>query len=114
MGTRSVFIVGDSLFAEVLAHTLAENTVTVSGCASTPELALPLLAAAHPDAVILANASAGPPPPAVIGQFLATYPDLPIICASLSANVIRVVASQQVGTHRADLLAAIMALPKRS
>jgi chemotaxis response regulator CheB len=114
MAARSVFVVGDSLFADALKQTLTDNSVDIMGSAPTPEAALPLLAACCPDAVILANASAESAPPAVLGQFLAAYPDLPIICANLSANVIRVVASQRVGTHRSDLLAAISALPKRS
>lgn len=114
MATRSVFVVGDSLFADALKQTLTNNAVEVLGTAPTPEAALPLLAACCPDAVILANVSADSAPPAVLGQFLAANPELPIICADLSANAIRVVASQRVGPHSADLLAAISALPKRS
>ena len=114
MEARTVFVVGDSLFADALKQTLADNSVEILGSAPTPEAALPLLSARGPDAVILANASADPTLPAVVGQFLAAYPDLPIICANFGVNAIQVVSSHQVGTHSSDLLAAISALPKRS
>ena len=114
MEARRVLVVGDSLFAEALTQTLAKTSVEIVGCAPTPEAALPLLKTKCPDAVIIANASADPTLPAVFGQFLAAYPDLPIICANFGVNAIQVVSSHQVGTHSSDLLAAISALPKRS
>ena len=114
MEARRVFIVGNSLFAESLARTLASATVEVSGSAPTPEAAIPMIKAQCPDAVIVANASAEETPPAIFGQFLAAYPDLPIIYADLSADNVQVITSQRVGTRSSDLLAAIAALPKRS
>mgnify|MGYP001580345536 CR=1 FL=1 len=114
MEARRVLVVGDSLFAEALTQTLAKTAVEIVGSAPTPEAALALLKTKCPDAVIIANASADPTMPTVFGQFLAAYPDLPIICANLSANDIQVITSQRVGTRGSDLLAAITALPKRS
>ncbi|MBI3244693.1 MAG: hypothetical protein HYZ49_20635 [Chloroflexi bacterium] len=114
METRKVFVVGDSLFAEALTQILAKTAVEIVGSAPTPEAALPRLKTKCPDAVIIANASAEPTLPAVFGQFLAAYPNLPIICANLGANDIQVITSQRAGTGSSDLLAAIAALPKRS
>jgi chemotaxis response regulator CheB len=116
METRRVFIVGDSLFAETLVQTLgiANPAVEMAGSAPTPEAAMPLIKTKRPDAVVVAKASAGEPPSAVFGQFLAAYPDLPIIYADLSANDVQVITSQRVGARSSDLLAAIAELPKRS
>jgi DNA-binding NarL/FixJ family response regulator len=114
METRRVFIVGHSLFAEALARTLTSDAVEVSGSAPTPEAAIPLIKAQRPDAVIVANASADETPPATFGQFLAAYPDLPIIYADLSTDDVQVITSQRLSARSSDLLAAIAALPKRS
>lgn len=111
---RKVFVVGNSLFAETLARTLTNASVEVTASTPTPEAALSLLKTQHPDAVIVANASADETPPAAFGQFLAAYPDLPIIYADLSTDHVQVITSQRVGARSSDLLAAIAALPKRS
>lgn len=114
MVARSVLVIGDSLFADALKQTLADNSVAIVGCVATLAAALPLLRATCPDAVIIAHAGADSAPPTVLGQILAAYPDLPIIYANLNTNVVRVVASHQLGPRSADLLAAIAAIPKRS
>ena len=114
MERRRVLLIGDSLFAEALTQMLAETAVDIVGCAPTIETALPLLKTEDPDAVLIANAGADPTLPAAFGELLAVYPDLPILCADLRANDIRVITSRRVGARRSDLLAAITALPKRS
>jgi hypothetical protein len=44
---------------------------------------------------------------------LLAYPDLPILCADLQADDLRIIRSQRVGARIDDLLAAIQALPTR-
>lgn len=114
MEARRVFIVGDSLFAETLAGMLASADVEVIASAPTPEATLAIIKTQCPDAVIVANASADETPPATFGQFLAAFPDLPIIYADLITDNVQVIKSQQVGPRSTDLLAAIAALPRRS
>lgn len=111
MEARKVLIVGDSLFAETLARTLANADVEVVASAPTPEAALPLLKAKGPDAIIVANTSEAPS--AAFGHLLAACPDFPIIYADLSTNNIQAITSHRVGPRTSDLLAAIAALPKR-
>jgi DNA-binding NarL/FixJ family response regulator len=113
MDARTVFIIGDSLFAETLARTLATpGGVEVVGSAPTPEAALPLIKARCPDAVIVAGV--GEVTPAAFAQLLASHPDLPLIRADLSASDVQVITSQRVGARSSDLLAAIAGLPRRS
>ena len=110
--TCQVFIVGDSLFAETLSQMLVSSgTVVIIGAASSPEEALPLLATARPDVVIVADTGETDRP--TFDRLLATHPDLPIIRADLSQDYVQVITSQRVGARRSDLLAAIAALPKR-
>jgi len=101
------------MFADSLTQLLTSaGTVEIVGAPLTAQAAFPLIAADQPDALIVASAKALPP--ATFGQFLAAYPDLPIIYADLSADDVQVITSQRVGTRSSDLLAAIAALPKRS
>ena len=107
-----VIIVGDSLFAETLTHMLASSgAVIVTGVATTVAAALPLLQVQQLDAVIVAETQAMDH--TLLGPLVAMAPDLPIIRADLNADYVQVITSQRIGTHRADLLAALMALPKR-
>lgn len=107
-----VFIVGDSLFAETLAQMLTGSGVAaVAGVAPTIEQALPWLQTETPDVVIVAGPeTAGP---ATVNPLLAANPDLSIICADLNTDYVQIITSQRISAHRADLLAAIQALPKR-
>jgi chemotaxis response regulator CheB len=110
---RRVLVVGDSLFAETLAQTLTQpGSVEMIGSAPTLEAARPLIQARRPDVVIVAEA--GERSLTTFGQFLAAFPDLPLIRADLSADHVQVITSQPVSAHTSDLLAAIAALPKRS
>jgi DNA-binding NarL/FixJ family response regulator len=111
--TCQVFVVGDSLFAETLSQMLASSgTVVIIGAASSPEEALPLMATARPDVVIVADT--GENDRRTFDHLLAAHPDLPIIRADLSRDYVQVITSQLVGARRSDLLAAIAALPKRN
>jgi DNA-binding NarL/FixJ family response regulator len=113
MEARRIFLVGDSLFTEALARTLAAaEAVEVVGAAPTPEAALPLLAAHCPDAVIVAGT--GDVSPSAFGQLLAAHPDLPLIRADLTHDDVQVIISRRIGARTPDLLAAIAALPKRT
>ena len=115
MDMHRVFIVGDSLFAETLAQTLAgdasKDTIEVIGSAPTIEATLPLLKIKNPDAVIVTSPDKAAT--AIFDPILAAYPDLPIIHADPGADNVQVITSQRVGTRSSDLLAAIAALPKR-
>jgi DNA-binding NarL/FixJ family response regulator len=113
MEIRSVFVVGDSLYAETLVQVLGDSeTVVVSGTAPTPEEALPLLQRQSPDAVIVAVADES-----VVVTFapiLIANPNLPIIHADLNTNQVQVITNQSIDARTSDLLAAIAALPKRA
>jgi hypothetical protein len=95
----------------MLADYAGVEAVEMIGFAPTLETALPLLRAKQPDAVIVAGIDEAAT--AVFGPLLVTYPDLPIICADLSTDSVQVITSQRVEAHMSDLLAAILALPKR-
>ena len=116
MDGRRVFIVGDSLLAEGLAQMLASyagvGEVEVIGSAPTLEAALPLLKVKRPDVVIVAGTDEAAT--AIFGPLLTTHSDLPIIRADLSAHTVQVITSHRVEARTSDLLAAIVALPKRS
>ena len=113
MAPRRIFVVGGELFAETLAHALAESAaVEVVGVAPTPEVALPRLQAADPDGVIVAVSSeqCGQ----ALGLILGANPDLPVIRADLDSSDVHVILSRRIGAHKSDLIVAISALPKRS
>jgi DNA-binding NarL/FixJ family response regulator len=113
MEMRSVFVVGDSLYAETLIQVLGDSeTVVVSGTAPTPEEAIVLLQSQSPDAVIVAVADES-----VVTTFapiLIANPNLPIIHADLNTNQVQVITNQSIDARISDLLAAIASLPKRS
>ena len=112
MKKRRVFIVGDSLFAETLTRTLANQpSIQVIGSAPTPDAAVSILGSCTPDAVIVAGEDEMSSPS--FGQLLAAHPDLPVICADLSRDSLQVITSHRIGTRTSDLLAAVMELPKR-
>ncbi len=110
---RSVFIVGDSLFAEGIIQTLTvSEDIDVIGSAPTIEAALSLLKANCPDAVIIADT--GEATTATFSPILTTYPNLSIIHADPGADNVQVITSQRVGTRKSDLLAAIADLPTQN
>jgi chemotaxis response regulator CheB len=112
MKTRRLFIIGDSLFAETLTQMLSrEASVRIIGSAPSPNAALPMLSACQTDAVVVAGENEMST--LAFGQLLAAYPDLPVICADLSRDVVQVITSHRIGTHTSDLLAAVAELPKR-
>jgi chemotaxis response regulator CheB len=112
MKTRRLFIIGNSLFAETLTQMLSrEASVRIIGSAPSPNAALPMLSACQTDAVVVAGENEMST--AAFGQLLATYPDLPVICADLSRDVVQVITSHRIGTRASDLLAAVAELPKR-
>ncbi len=112
MEQRTVIIVGDSLFAEALSQMLAlSERVSVIGCAPTPTVAVQLIAAHRPDAVIVAEADRVG---ADYAQLLKSDLDLPIIRANLNADNVQIITSHRIGTRPADLLTALAELPKRS
>ena len=112
MKTRRLFIIGESLFAETLTQMLShESSVRVIGSAPSPTAALPLLSTCPADAVVVAGENEMST--SAFGQILATYPDLPAICADLSRDIVQIITSHRIGTRAADLLAAVAELPKR-
>ena len=107
-----LLIVGKSLYAEALGQMLAsQEGLTVIGVAPTTEVALELLMAQHPDAVIMAGA--GETSQAIVGPLLLDYPDLTVISANLDANHVQVITSERIDARLSELLAAITASPKR-
>ncbi len=113
MDTRTVIIVGDSLFAESLAQILVQSgRVNVIGCVPTPAAAVPLIATDRPDAVIVTETDRGGV--ADYDQLLRNDLDLPIVRANLNAGSVQVITSHRIGTRTADLLTALAELPKRS
>lgn len=110
--TCQVFIVGNSLFADSLSQMLVSSgAVVITGAASSPEEALPLLETTLPDVVIVADT--GDTERLTCECLLAALPDLSVIRADLSQDYVQVITSQRVGARRSDLLAAIAALSKR-
>jgi DNA-binding NarL/FixJ family response regulator len=87
------------------------EAVEVVGIAPTPEAALPMIEAQHPDAVIVAGV--GKAPPDAVSQFLSAYPDLTVICTDLNTDEVRVISSQWVAARSDDLIKAIHHLPAR-
>ena len=113
MERRTVIIVGDSLFAEAFSQILTlSDWVSVVGCVPTLEAADALIAAHHPDVVIVAEADRVGATD--YGQLLKNDLDLPIIRADLNADSVQIITSHRIGIRPADLLAAIAELPKRS
>jgi DNA-binding NarL/FixJ family response regulator len=113
MERRTVVIVGDSLFAESLSQVLAQSDrVEVAACVSTPAIALAIIDKHRPDAVIVAvtdRAAAHD-----YSQLIAAQPDLPIVYADLNADNVQVITSHRIGARSADLITALVELPKRS
>ncbi len=111
MDQLSVFIVGDSLFAEGIIQSLASwPTVKVVGQAASIEVAWPLLEASTLDALVVVDIE--PPTTTDIGAFLAAHPNMTIIRTDLSTNQMQVIASRAIQARSSDLLAAISALAK--
>lgn len=111
MKARRVFVVGESLFAETLVKMLAgAESIEVIGSAPTLKAALPLIETGQPHAVIVASAGEIP---AATGEFLSVHLDLPIICADLSMNHVRVITSQRIAARSDNLIKAIRRLPAR-
>jgi DNA-binding NarL/FixJ family response regulator len=107
-----ILIVGDSLFAETLAQLLTGSGIAeVAGVVPTLDQALSWLQTATPDVVIVASPETGGA--AIVNPLLAAHPDLSIIRADLSEDYVQMITSQRISAHRAGLLAAIQALPKR-
>lgn len=104
-----VFLIGDSLFTESLAQTLAEaEDIRVMGTAVSPQTANLPLRIAVPHLVIFAHA--GSQPPQSPDPIPDDYPDIPIIYADLNRDYIQVITSHRVSARRDDLLATIRAL----
>ncbi|MFN3308156.1 MAG: hypothetical protein ACK44E_03025, partial [Anaerolineales bacterium] len=98
MEERRIFIVGDSLFAEMLTQLLRQApAVKIVGSAFTLTEALPLMQNCHPDVVILARVASQPD--VAFARFLSTYPQLPMICVDLSSNDLQMIISQRLVAH---------------
>lgn len=106
-----VVIVGKTLFAEALAQMLTGAAIEIVGIIPTLKAAQPQIEVKDPDAIIVT--STDPTDTAIFGSLLALYPDLPIISTNPDTDKIQVITSQHVSARSSDLLAAILALPKR-
>lgn len=112
MKRRRVVLVGDSIFTETLGSLLERcGAVKVVARAASPREAIGLVRGAHLDAAIVTSAEQGELEG--FGELVAALPDLPVIRANLTEDLIQVVTSQRVEAHLPELLAAIRALPRR-
>lgn len=101
-------IIGSSLFSEAVAQLLGQHRETVvAGVAATVDDALAAIPTCEPDLVIVLSDTFD------LCPLLTTYPDLPILCADINADDLRIIRSQRVGARIGDLMAAIQALPTR-
>ncbi len=114
METRRILIAGDTLFAEMLAQLLATNpSVEVIGVVSGLDECQKILPHQPLDALIYTGKATIDQES--LAQILASFPELPVLCADLSANTVQVIVSQHLRVRSSnELLAAIAALPKRS
>lgn len=106
-----VFIIGDSLFTETLAHMLAGAAgVAVVGSVTSRVAAFTAVAQARPHVIIVADV--GDQFQAHFGPLLSLYPNIPIISADLNRDYVQIITSRRVNARRDDLLAAIDELAK--
>lgn len=114
MVVRRVFIIGDSLFADGMAHLLTGSRMAeVTGGAATLEVALPLLKTDCPDAVIVTASEQSRS--VLFEPLLMTCPDLSIIYVDLNrADRVQIITSRRIEPRKSDLLAAIAAIPRRN
>lgn len=105
---HKALIIGSSLFAEAVAQLLGQHReMVVVGRIPAVTEALAAIPACEPDLVIVLSDTLD------LCPLLTAYPDLPILCADLNADDLRIIRSQRVGARIDDLLAAIEALPTR-
>lgn len=108
MERTSIFIIGDTLFAETLGYALASTDATeIVGTAPTPESALAQITRRRPTTVIVAGAAMALS--GAICQLFAALPDLRIIRADLAEESIQVITCRHIGVHTSELVAAIRA-----
>jgi len=114
MAARRILIVGETLFAESLVRLLSgSQQVLVVGKLPSLDSLQAQVEASRPDAIIIAGVAS--PRDAGLSQFLAAYPQIPVICTDLGTNNIQVIQSQRILVNSSsDLLAAITALTKPS
>lgn len=109
-----VFIIGDSLFADGMAHMLTGSRIAeVIGCTPTLEMALALFAADYPDVVIVTALEQSRP--ILFEPLLTTCPDLSIIYVDLNrADRVQIITSRHIEPPKSGLLAAIATIPRRN
>ncbi|MFQ5419755.1 MAG: hypothetical protein ACE5EY_05275 [Anaerolineae bacterium] len=101
-----VFIIGDSLFTDMLQQLLADIVdMKVVGTAPSLMLARTAVAKAFPHVIIVAGASDQTQDK--FGPLLSNFPDFPLISVDLSRDYVQVISSRRVSTRLDDLLAAI-------
>lgn len=121
MAVRRVFVVGDTLFASLLARLLEQSPrVEIAGAYPALEdllshLALSGQGAESPagqSAILLAGVSS--PTDAALLKLLSAFPDIPVLCTDPETNIVQVLSSQPIPMHSTqDLLAALAALPEQ-
>ena len=113
MEVRRVLIVGDMLFAEMLAQLMAQNAaIEVIGAAPDLASVKPFLTQDCPDAVVYARKPNEDD--LAFSRFITENPDLPVLCTELGTNAIQVVISHNIKVRSSsDLIAAIQTLQKR-
>jgi DNA-binding NarL/FixJ family response regulator len=112
MDHRRIFILGSSLLTAGLGRLLGKTPgIEVVGNASSADEALPLMNGQVIDALLVMGTD--DQTTMRICPILAKYPDLPVIRADISQNVIQLITSQNIEADPESLLATIAGLPKR-
>lgn len=107
-----IYLIGDSLFTDTLAQMLAsEAWIQIMGTAVSPQQAVSRVTAAVPHLMIVVHGSSGPHES--LDLLLENYPDVPVICADLNQDYVRIITSRRISARRTELLAAIQELLRR-
>ena len=113
MTQHRIFVVGNSLFADTIVQVLRScDLVRVNGTAPSLEAAVTRLETERPDAIIVVGTT-NEDTSAIVGSLVASYPKLPVICATLNAHKIQVTTSRCIRADMPGLLDAITTLPKQ-
>ncbi len=112
MTNYHVFVIGETLFAEILIRMLAESgQLEIAGTARTPSEALPSLGKEPLDAVIVVGVEK--PSLAAFDPLLEACPNTPILSTNLNDDSVQVYTRQRLNARFSTLLEAITQLPLR-
>jgi DNA-binding NarL/FixJ family response regulator len=112
MDVRKVFLLGNSLLTEGMAHILeGDPQIEILGSASTVEEAQEALANQRVDAIIVMGTD--DQTTIRVCPILAQHSDVPILRADISQNQIQLITSQNIEAKPSKLLELITNIPVR-